>query len=130
MRTENRIEIGFLLFDGFPMACLTSVIEPLRAANEIAGQEAFLWSLISENGQKVQSSAGVGFEAERSLAACKDIDIIFLLSSPTSVFDNPSFGNGALRSLGRHGTVLGGISAGVFPLVRSGVTQGHPVSVH
>ncbi|WP_170513652.1 GlxA family transcriptional regulator [Ruegeria atlantica] len=130
MRTENRIEIGFLLFDGFPMACLTSVIEPLRAANEIAGQEAFLWSLISENGQKVQSSAGVGFEAERSLAACKDIDIIFLLSSPTSVFDNPSFGNGALRSLGRHGTVLGGISAGVFPLVRSGVMQGHPVSVH
>ncbi|MEW2917010.1 GlxA family transcriptional regulator [Ruegeria sp. ANG10] len=130
MRTENRIEIGFLLFDGFPMACLTSVIEPLRAANEIAGQEAFLWSLISENGQKVQSSAGVGFEAERSLATCKDVDIIFLLSSPTSVFNNPSFGNGALRSLGRHGTVLGGISAGVFPLVRSGVMQGHPVSVH
>lgn len=130
MRTEKKIEIGFLLFNGFPMACLTSVIEPLRAANEIAGQEAFCWSLISEQGHKVQSSAGVGFEAERSLAACKDIDILFLLSSPTSVFANPSAGNGALRSLGRHGTVLGGISAGVFPLVRSGVMTGYPVSVH
>ncbi|MCX8953518.1 GlxA family transcriptional regulator, partial [Ruegeria sp. NA] len=62
MLTENRIEIGFLLFDGFPMACLTSVIEPLRAANEIAGQEAFRWSLVAENGGKVSSSAHVRFE--------------------------------------------------------------------
>ena len=33
--------VGFLIFEGFPMACLTSMIEPLRAANEISGQEAF-----------------------------------------------------------------------------------------
>lgn len=130
MRKKDRIEIGFLLFDGFPMACLTSVIEPLRAANEIAGQEAFCWSLVSEHRQKVQSSAGVRFEAERSLADCKAIDILFLLSSPTSGFGSPTVANGALRSLGRHGTILGGISGGVFPLVRSGVMGGQPVSVH
>ncbi|MCG7518539.1 GlxA family transcriptional regulator [Ruegeria sp. Ofav3-42] len=130
MRKENRIEIVFLLFDGFPMACLTSVIEPLRAANEIAGQEAFCWSLVSEHGQKVRSSAGVRFEAERPLAECRNADILFLLSSPTSGFDKPNVGNGALRNLGRHGTVLGGISGGVFPLVRSGLMNGHPVSVH
>ena len=29
--------LGFLMFPGFPMACLTSAIEPLRAANEIVG---------------------------------------------------------------------------------------------
>ena len=126
MRKDDRIEIGFLLFDGFPMACLTSVIEPLRAANEIAGQEAFSWSLLSEHGQKVKSSAGVRFEAERSLTECRGIDILFLLSSPTSGFDDATLGNGALRNLGRHGSVLGGISGGVFPLVRSGVMGGQP----
>lgn len=130
MLTDKRTEIGFLLFDGFPMACLTSVIEPLRAANEIAGQEAFCWSLASERGQKVKSSAQVRFEAERALSECQSIDILFLLSSPTSGFSDPAFGNGALRNLGRHGTILGGISGGVFPLVRSGVMNGHPVSVH
>ncbi|WP_372572075.1 GlxA family transcriptional regulator [Ruegeria jejuensis] len=130
MLTEKRIEIGFLLFDGFPMACLTSLIEPLRAANEIAGQGAFCWSLITERGQKVRSSAEVRFEAERSLSECQPIDILFLLSSPTSGFADPGYGNGVLRSLARHGTILGGISGGVFPLVRSGVMTGHPVSVH
>ncbi|SLN76898.1 GlxA family transcriptional regulator [Ruegeria meonggei] len=130
MLAEKRTQIGFLLFDGFPMACLTSVIEPLRAANEIAGQAAFSWSLVTEHGQKVRSSASVRFEAEQKLSDCQGFDILFLLSSPTAGFDTPGTGNGALRSLGRHGTVLGGISGGVFPLVRSGVMQGHPVSVH
>ncbi|WP_282027443.1 GlxA family transcriptional regulator [Ruegeria faecimaris] len=130
MTDQDRINIGFLLFDGFPMACLTSVIEPLRAANEIAGHQAFRWSLVSERGQKVQSSAGVGFEADRALADCRNIDILFLLSSPSSVFDNAVSGNALLRGLGRHGTVLGGISGGVFPLVRSGAMAGQPVSVH
>ncbi|MCL6286144.1 helix-turn-helix domain-containing protein [Ruegeria sp. 2012CJ41-6] len=130
MLTEKRTEIGFLLFDGFPMACLTSLIEPLRAANEIAGQGAFRWSLVTERGQKVRSSADVRFEAEHALSECQPIDILFLLSSPTSRFADPGYGNGVLRNLGRHGTILGGISGGVFPLVRSGVMTGHPVSVH
>lgn len=130
MLVEKCNEIGFLLFDGFPMACLTSVIEPLRAANEIAGQEAFCWSLVTEDGGKVRSSANVRFEAERDLSDCQSIDILFLLSSPTSKFQNPTQGDGALRMLARYGTILGGISAGVFPLVRSGVMNGHPVSVH
>ncbi|WP_170750890.1 GlxA family transcriptional regulator [Ruegeria lacuscaerulensis] len=130
MCRDDRIEIGFLLFDGFPMACLTSVIEPLRAANEIAGQETFCWTLLSERGQKVRSSAEVGFDAMRGLLDHGEVDILFLLSSPTSRFENASAGNAALRSLGRHGTILGGISGGVFPLVRSGTMQGQPVSVH
>ena len=129
MADKNRIDIGFLLFDGFPMACLTSVIEPLRAANEIAGCEAFGWSLISERGEKVQSSAGVGFDAATRLSDCST-DILLLLSSPVAGFSDPAAGNGALRSLGRHGAVLGAISGGVFPLVRSGAMMGQPVSVH
>lgn len=130
MLTDKRTEIGFLLFDGFPMACLTSVIEPLRAANEIAGHERFSWSLVTEDGEKVSSSANVRFEAGRNLADCKSLDILFLLSSPTSSPGDTGKWKGTLRSLARHGTILGGISGGVFPLVRSGVMEGHPVSVH
>ncbi len=130
MLIDKRTEIGFLLFDGFPIACLTSIVEPLRAANEIAGQEAFCWSLVSELGQKVKSSANIGFEADRDLSDCQSIDILFLLSSPVAGFGDPKQGNGTLRMLARHGTILGGISGGVFPLVRSGVMTGRPVSVH
>lgn len=124
------MRIGFLTFPGFPMACLTSMIEPLRAANEISGQARFEWKLISEGGAKVMSSAGVGFEVDCALSGDLDIDLMVVLSSPTAHFEHPKQGNGALRLLNRQGAVLGGVSGGVFPLVRSGVMDGHACSVH
>ena len=122
--------IDFLIFDGFPMACLTSMIEPLRAANEISGQVAFSWTLLAETMEKVRSSAGVSFEPDMALSQAQGPDHLFLLSPPMAQFSNPKAGYGALRNLGRHGTILGGVSGGVFPLVRSGVMAGQMVSVH
>ena len=122
--------IGFLIFDGFPMACLTSMIEPLRASNEISGQVAFSWTLYAETMDKVRSSAGVSFEPDMALGQAEKPDHLFLLSPPMAQFSNPKAGYGALRTLGRHGTILGGVSGGVFPLVRSGVMAGQVVSVH
>lgn len=122
--------IGFLIFDGFPMACLTSMIEPLRAANEISGLDAFSWTLLAETDEKVRSSAGVSFEPDVTLANASRLDFLILLSSPMGGFENSKSGYGILRNLARHGTILGGISGGIFPLVRSGVMAGQRVSVH
>lgn len=122
--------IGFLIFPGFPMACLTSMIEPLRAANEISGQVAFSWKLIGESRQKVLSSADVAFEPDEIFSEVRDLDCVFLLSPPMANFENPRAGNAMLRTLERHGCSLGGISGGVFPLVRAGVMARHVVSVH
>lgn len=122
--------LGFLVFPGFPMACLTSAIEPLRAANEIAGQAAFAWRLISETGTRVSSSAEVGFDPDLALDQASDLDYLFLLSSPQSRFASPRTSDGHLRRLARHGVKMGSISGGVFPLARSGLLSGYKCSVH
>lgn len=128
---DSKIQtVGFLIFPGFPMACLTSMIEPLRAANEIAGITRFAWQLISEDGAQVTSSAGVVFDADQSLERQSDLDFLFLLSSPVSQFENPKAANGSLRAMARKGLTLGAVSGGVFPLVRSGLMAGHRCSVH
>lgn len=122
--------IGFLIFPGFPMACLTSVIEPLRAANEIVGRDVFHWSLVSEAGKRVQASARVWFDPDTSLVDVDGIDQLYLLSDPSSQFRDPERSNGKLRKLARHGATIGAISGGVFPLARSGLLEGHTASVH
>ncbi|MDK3073468.1 GlxA family transcriptional regulator [Sedimentitalea sp. JM2-8] len=128
---ENKIiHLGFLIFPGFPMACLTSMIEPLRAANEISETQSFHWTLISETGERVDASAKVWFDPSVSLSEAPDVDFLFLLSPPMGRFADPKHGNGVLRSMARHGTTLGGVSGGVFPLARSGVLAGHTCSVH
>ncbi|MEM8655030.1 MAG: GlxA family transcriptional regulator [Pseudomonadota bacterium] len=130
MNDSKIIQIGFLIFPGFPMACLTSIIEPLRAANEIVGSAVFDWHVISETGAPTTSSARVVFEPEARLAEVSDVEMLFVLGAPNSVFDAPKPGNAALRKLDRHGVVLGAISGGVFPLVRAGVMAGYRCSVH
>lgn len=130
MPTDEYIHVGFLIFPGFPMACLTSMIEPLRAANEIVGRDVFIWTLISEDGHRVEASARVGFDPNVAFADIEAVDQIYLLSDPSSQFVNPQSSNGKLRNLARHGTVLGAISGGVFPLARSGLLNGHAAAVH
>ncbi|WP_347312513.1 GlxA family transcriptional regulator [Defluviimonas sp. SAOS-178_SWC] len=112
------------------MACLTSMIEPLRAANEIAGCTAFKWRIVSETGARVASSAQVVFDPDVTLAEAGDIDYLFLLSSPAANFSDRKSAEGQLRRLARHGTAVGGVSGGVFPLARTGLLDGHDVSVH
>ncbi len=112
------------------MSCLTSMIEPLRAANEITGKEAFAWSLVSENGAKITASANVAFDPDVALDATDHIDQMYLLSGPSSVFDNAQSSEGKLRKLARHGVVMGAVSGGVFPLARAGLLGAHRTSVH
>lgn len=111
------------------MACLTSIIEPLRAANEISDFEAFAWQLISETDGPVLASADIAFDPQLSLDAVSDLDYLILLSPPSPIFSN-SRSTGHMRSLAWHGTQLGAVSGGVFPLVASGAVFGEKVSVH
>jgi transcriptional regulator GlxA family with amidase domain len=130
MTHDEKVQLGFLIFPGFPMACLTSMIEPLRAANEISNTATFGWTIVSEDGQRVQASAGVWFDPDLALEGWDGLDHLFLLSGPSSRFAQPVPSEGKLRKLARHGAVIGAVSGGVFPLARAGLLEGHIASVH
>ncbi len=130
MTDDAPLRLGFLMFPGFPMACLTSAIEPLRAANEITGRRAFAWCLVAESPAPVRSSAEVRFEPDVMLADCGDLDHLYLLSPPTGQFADARSGSARLRRLDRTGVVLGAFSGGIFPLARAGLMEGRHCSVH
>ncbi|MGB0960144.1 MAG: GlxA family transcriptional regulator [Halocynthiibacter sp.] len=124
------ITLGFLIFSDFPMACLTSAIEPLRAANEIAGREAFRWHVIGEDLSPVTSSSGVVFAPDSTLEIIETLDHLFLTSSPQGTFAAPTKIQAILQRHLRAGRTIGAFSGGVFPLARTGLMKGHSMSVH
>lgn len=130
LKADDVKTLGFLVLPGFPMSCLTSAIEPLRAANEIAGRNTFDWLVVGESDAPVVSSAHVSFDPDISLEALDHIDFLFFMSGPNGQFQNPKSAYGKIRRLDRQGLNLGGFSGGVFPLTRSGVMQGYRCSVH
>jgi transcriptional regulator GlxA family with amidase domain len=48
--------MGFFLVPHFSMMALSSVTEPLRAANRVSGKALYSWHLISADGEPVSSS--------------------------------------------------------------------------
>ncbi len=124
------LRLGFLLFPGFPMACLTSAIEPLRAANEITGRSEFVWKLVAESPAPVRSSADIGFDPDLTLQDLEGVDHLYILSPPTAEFADPRRSPAKLRWLDRTGVTLGAFSGGIFPLARAGLLDGRPCSVH
>jgi transcriptional regulator GlxA family with amidase domain len=118
------------MFPGFPMACLTSAIEPLRAANEIMGRREFVWKLVAETRAPVRSSAEVRFEPDVTLAEAEGLDQLYLLAPPTAEFSDPRHSPARLRWLDRTGLTLGAFSGGIFPLARAGLMEGRGCSVH
>ena len=74
--SKSGYRIGFLIFDGFPMACLTSMIEPLRASNEISNTNSFEWKLFSEDANQVKASANVAFETDGKISEVEKLDAL------------------------------------------------------
>ena len=124
------LRLGFLMFPGFPMACLTSAIEPLRAANEITGRKEFEWRLVAEMPAPVRSSADVRFEPDMTLDTADGLDHLYLIAPPKAEFCDPRHSMARLRWLDRTGMTLGAFSGGIFPLARAGLMEGRNCSVH
>ena len=111
------------------MACLTSMIEPLRASNEISETKSFEWKLFSENADKVEASAKVAFETDGKIEEIEKLDALILLSPPNANFIN-SRSVGVIRRLERHGCTIGAVSGGVFLLAKAKVRPNIRYSVH
>ncbi|PWK76980.1 GlxA family transcriptional regulator [Aminobacter sp. AP02] len=61
-------EFSILLLQGFSQLCLSSLVEPLRVANALAGTELFRWKLVSLDGCSVASASGISVEVSGSCA--------------------------------------------------------------
>jgi len=121
MLSKRPFRVTVILQPEFPMACLSAVIEPLRAANEIAGHRAFEWTLTTEGGRDVFASAGVRFSPSTAFRDEERSDLIMVLSPPSASFDRSSGSLEHIRRLMARGARVGAISGGVFVLARHGL---------
>ena len=56
---DKQRHIGFLLLPDFPLMSYASAVEPLRAANTLAGKPLYRWSHLSVDGRPARASVGL-----------------------------------------------------------------------
>ena len=125
------IGVGFLLLPGFPLMSYSGAVEPLRAANLLAGRPIYRWWHVSPDDAPVHASSGVAILPDGRIADDKlDAQRVFICAggNPSTFEDRHVFT--WLRRLARRGVALGGISGGPFVLARTGLLDDRTCTLH
>lgn len=125
-----RRRLGLLLVDGFALMSYAALIEPFRAANNLAGETLYSWVHVSVGPRSAQASNGATILADQQVGAALDCDVLFVFAGgdPATFEDGATFG--WLRGLAGRGVALAGVSGGPYLLARAGLLEGHRATIH
>lgn len=76
---QKVLRIGFWLTDAFDFYALASALEPLRVANETAGETVCEWQMLSLQGAPLRASNGVTM-ATQALDQAQPFDVLMHLT--------------------------------------------------
>lgn len=130
MREEAPQVVGLLLVPDFALMSYACVVEPLRAANLIAGRELYRCVHVATRQNNVTASCGATVPCDATIRDIEKLDLLLVCAGgdPAAFNDQATFA--WLRRLAVGGTRLGGVSGGPFILAKSGIMDGVQMTIH
>jgi transcriptional regulator GlxA family with amidase domain len=124
------MRVGFLLLPDFALMSYASAVEPLRAANRLAGRELYAWRHVSLDGETATASNGATIRADHSVGERIELDALLVCAGGNpALFSHPPTYRW-LRTLARRGVAVGGVSGGAYVLARAGLLDGYRATIH
>lgn len=127
---DQSLSIDILAFPETTVILLASVIEPLRAANRIAGSALYVWRLLSPDGRPVETTAGIKVPVDGSFSPSNEAHPLFVVSSYNWRRNNTVPIKMALSRAARHRRMIAGIESGTWLMAEASLLDGHKVTVH
>lgn len=124
------IRIGIVLFESFSNHCLANAVEPLRAANTLAGAERFRWLFTTPDGAPVISSSGLPVQPAEAFGREGAGDYLFVLPSYNfRSHDTPEMRRALRAAARRYGTLVG-LDTGAWLIAAAGLLDGRAATIH
>ena len=122
--------IGVLPVPGFAMMSYASLVEPMRAANLLAGRTLYDMVNFATSSAPVPSSGAAVVMPQAMVGDAQQLDYLFVVAGgdPTRYADRAVMN--WLARLAREGVPLGGVSGGPIILARTGLMAGRRMTVH
>ena len=122
---------GFLLVPSYSMIAFSSAIEPLRMANQVAGEVLYKWSICTLDGKPVQASNGVELTPDCSIDDIKDVSIFFVCGGIEIADHWTKAMQVALRKMTmQRNIIMGAICTGSYLLAKAGLLNGYKSTIH
>ncbi len=122
--------VGFLLVDGFALMSYSSAVEPLRAANLLAGKTLYDIRHLPVTGGRAVSSSGAVINATEHVGEQVDYDLLLVVAGGDPGRFNNQNTFQWLRQLARRDVWLGGVSGGPVILALAGIMENRRMTLH
>ncbi|MFU0507004.1 GlxA family transcriptional regulator [Pseudaminobacter sp. NGMCC 1.201702] len=124
------LSLTLLVFSGSSIMCVASAIDPLRAANRIAGETLFDWKIVSVDGAPPITTSGLPIAVGGRFDASEKTDVLAIVGG----FGTRAQGTAALlsgiRRVARSARAIGGVEAGTWLVARAGLLEGRAATTH
>ncbi|MDE2436820.1 MAG: GlxA family transcriptional regulator [Sphingomonadales bacterium] len=121
---------AFLLVPEFSMMPFTAAIEPLRAANRMAGSALYKWSTLSKDGAPVRASNGATVQVDGMLRLIGLPDAVVVCAG-INAYDHLDADLAAqLRRASSQGAMIGSVCSGSIILADAGLLDGRRCTGH
>lgn len=130
MQDTEEIRFAVLMFPNFPLMAFSSIIEPLRAANTLAGRRCYSWITVASSEERVKASNGIDIQPDFSAQHAPVVDRIVVCSGGDAEHLVAGDEMAWIRKNLRAGAHLGAVADAAFFLARKGLLDGHACTLH
>lgn len=128
--TDERLDIDILVIPDTNLLLVASVIEPLRAANRIAGMDLYRWRIFSPDGQPIETRSRIPIPVDGAFRPERETVPLFVVSSYSWRDAATSSLKRLLSQTARYRTMMAGIESGTWLLAETSLLDGFQATVH
>lgn len=130
-RLDNRVRrFTFFTLEQYSFIALSNAIEPLRAANRIAGREVYAWDIATIDGSDAVASNGLKISPTMHIDEIEDANIVFVCGGQFIDQTTTSGVIEKLRHFAANRIVLGSLCTGGYCLAMAGLLDNYEAVVH
>ncbi|NND81217.1 MAG: GlxA family transcriptional regulator [Gammaproteobacteria bacterium] len=112
------------------MMTLSSIIDPLRAANRLSRLPLFSWKIVSVSGKPIRLTCGIEIKADGALDGSAQGDLLVVVAGFNERRHAPNSALPTLRAVAQKHHTIFGIEAGTWVLARAEIIRTHRVTTH
>ena len=122
--------IDLLVLPETNLILVASVVEPLRAANRIAGRSLYTWTMFSPDGHAIETKSGIPIPVAGPFRPQRETAPLFVLSSYEWQRSATSQLKMLLSQTARHREMMAGIESGSWLLAETSLLDNFSATTH
>lgn len=128
--SEDPLDITLLVFPDASLMSLAATLDPMRAANRVAGRRIYRWEIVSMDGTPPVTTCGLAVPVDGGFEPARRRDLLIVLAAFNVLEHATPKAVRLVRAGARSSVMTGGIEAGAWVLGLAGLLDGRAATTH